>query len=488
MKNIITIAFLSLLFTSCASKGNSEIEVSFNEPYGFIKLIATHVIDTIKVKANTLFINSMPNVRNTGKSVQILNDSICYIKFNMIVPDMVNFEIDRNDTFTTYLIPGDTLEINLSQESLNKSTIKTSYRVKNEIFDYCQAKFKKLGYYKILDGPGRKKWLLKLCTSEEQYNSLLKEVDSVEKVNLTFLEQNTKRLPDWFVKVEKYNIKYSSQHFKLLFYQSLTTNSKKENLELNEPIYTPDAILSADYYSYILNFFIYGRYLRNLSDLKEYFSKIYPQIDSTLKGSIKDIFMTSYFARLYEGCRSLKDFDDVETFLSNSTYNLSSDKLAYIQKEKEYIKNKLLNLVSLKEGDVAPEFNLSGIDGKNYRLSELRGKIIYLHFWATWCAPCLNEMPVLNSFISNSDKTKIIVINVCLDNEPTKWKSIINDKGLQGINLICNENQKNELNSRYKISALPHYTLIDKMGLIIKNNCDRPSKIQDYLIPFLTVK
>ncbi len=485
MKNIITIALLSLLFTSCDSKGNSEIKISFNEPGGFIKLIANHVIDTIKVNVETDFINSMPNVRNSEKNIKIVNDTICYIKFNMIVPDMANFKINSNDTFTTYLIPGDTLEINLSQESLNDSTSKTIYKVENEIFDYCQAKYAKLGYYKILSGPARKKWFSVLCTSEKQYKSLSKEVDSVEKVNLTFLEQNKKRLSDWFVKVEKYNIKYSSQHFKLIFYQSLTNNSKKENLEFYEPIYNPDAILSADYYSYILSFFIYGR---NLSNLKEYFSKIYPQIDSTLKGSIKDIFMTSYFARLYSGCRSLKSLDEVETFLSSSTYNLSPDKLAYIQKEKEYIQNKLLDLVSLKDGDVAPEFNLSGIEGKNYRLTELKGKIIYLHFWATWCAPCLAEMPVLNNFISNSDKTKIIVINVCLDNEPAKWKSIITDKGLQGINLICNENQKNELNSRYKISALPHYTLIDKRGLIIKNNCDRPSKIEEYLNSLLTVK
>lgn len=487
MKNILTIALFSLLLSGCNSNGDPEPILSFNEQSGYIKLIATNVIDTINVKIETDFIKGFPNLRNSRKYIQITNDTVFNIKFKMIVPDMVDFEINKETSFTTYLIPSDTLIINLRQETLNQKKSNTIYEIKNKIFDYCQTKYRDLGYYKILDGPARKKWFLKLCTSEEQYNSLSNEIDSVAEQNIIFLEQNKNGLPDWFVKVEKNNIKYSSQHIKLILFQSLTNNSKKEKFELNEPIDNPDAKLSADYYCYIKSYFVYGTHL-DFKNLNKDFSKIYAQIDSILEAPIKNIFITSYLASLYVSCKSIENANEVDNFLASLNYDLSTKELTYIQNEKTFIINELSDLISLNKGDVAPEFELKGIDGNHYKLSQFKGKIIYVHFWATWCAPCIKEMPTLNNLINNSDKTKFIVLNICLDDEPVKWERLIHDQKLLGLNLICDDSLHEKLFSQYKISNIPHYTLIDEKGFIINNHCERPDKIHDLLTSLMTEK
>ena len=97
-------------------------------------------------------------------------------------------------------------------------------------------------------------------------------------------------------------------------------------------------------------------------------------------------------------------------------------------------------------------------------------------------------MPVLNKLISDVNSDKIVFINVCLDNEIDKWKQIINEEKLLGINLICDNNWSKKLNSLYKISTIPAYTLIDENGLIIKNNCARPANVTTEISQLLDKK
>jgi hypothetical protein len=79
-------------------------------------------------------------------------------------------------------------------------------------------------------------------------------------------------------------------------------------------------------------------------------------------------------------------------------------------------------------------------------------------------------------------------VNVCLDNEIYKLKKIITEEKLAGLNLICNEKVSKEILKQYNISSIPHYALIDENGLIIKNHCNRPSDIYDYIKTSLSKK
>ena len=68
-------------------------------------------------------------------------------------------------------------------------------------------------------------------------------------------------------------------------------------------------------------------------------------------------------------------------------------------------------------GQKAPDFVLEDMKGGSVSLGELRGKVVFLHFWATWCPPCLVELPGLQRFVEGLDKGQVALLAVCVDNE-----------------------------------------------------------------------
>lgn len=71
--------------------------------------------------------------------------------------------------------------------------------------------------------------------------------------------------------------------------------------------------------------------------------------------------------------------------------------------------------VIIKEGDRAPEFTLPALDGRAVSLSSLRGKAVLVHFWATWCPPCVEEIPVLEQLYRSLSGQDIEILAVSVD-------------------------------------------------------------------------
>ena len=70
-------------------------------------------------------------------------------------------------------------------------------------------------------------------------------------------------------------------------------------------------------------------------------------------------------------------------------------------------------------GKPAPDFSLSDLDDKPYRLSEFRGKVVFLNFWATWCKPCREEMPSMEILNKNFEKDGLVILAVSIDRVTT---------------------------------------------------------------------
>jgi len=94
-------------------------------------------------------------------------------------------------------------------------------------------------------------------------------------------------------------------------------------------------------------------------------------------------------------------------------------------------------------------------------------------------------LPSINQLYEKIGNKPIVIINVCTDDKIDTWKQIINREKLKGINLICQGNWSDMLQKSYSIKGVPHYTLIDKNGLLIENACKRPSEIYNDLIVLL---
>jgi thiol-disulfide isomerase/thioredoxin len=77
----------------------------------------------------------------------------------------------------------------------------------------------------------------------------------------------------------------------------------------------------------------------------------------------------------------------------------------------------MLLLFSVANARASVDFSMSGIDGKEYRLSDFKGKWVLVNFWATWCPPCLEEMPELEIFHSRHKDSNAVVIGVNYETE-----------------------------------------------------------------------
>ena len=132
----------------------------------------------------------------------------------------------------------------------------------------------------------------------------------------------------------------------------------------------------------------------------------------------------------------------------------------------------------IQPGNQAPDFELKDEKGNTVRLSDLRGKIVYMDFWAMGCGPCIYEFQ--NSLAELKGKYKgsdIAYVYINVNDSDADWKKGIETYNLEGINLIAEGWTDNAACQAYNILGIPHYVLIDKEGIIVNNNCDRPTAI-----------
>jgi thiol-disulfide isomerase/thioredoxin len=127
-------------------------------------------------------------------------------------------------------------------------------------------------------------------------------------------------------------------------------------------------------------------------------------------------------------------------------------------------------------GIAAPEIELKNPDGKTLKLSSLKGKVVLIDFWASWCGPCRQENPnVVRAYNKFKDKG-FTVFSVSLDDDATAWKRAIKSDGLIWPNHVSDLKKWNSpLPELYGFDGIPYTVLIDKQGKIIGTNLRGPA-------------
>ena len=82
------------------------------------------------------------------------------------------------------------------------------------------------------------------------------------------------------------------------------------------------------------------------------------------------------------------------------------------------------------EGQVAPDFALKSSTGENLRLSEYRGDVVMINFWATWCGPCRQEMPLLDELYTRYERVGFSLLGVNIDDDSRRAMQMIEDLGV----------------------------------------------------------
>lgn len=451
----------------------------------YIKISAENITDTIEVLTN--FCSLFPTRNCSRQKVIVTKPGEYFIAYKMTKPELIHVTIEKE--FTVMLIPADTLEIKVGFEQGGTKAKSAYHRINDDINNYYQAKFIKFGYYTFLDEnkPGWEYWI-KSIISKTEYDRAISLLVAAEKENFNFLEDNKKILPKWFVKLEKANITYGSALTKIQFFKKANNDKYSENISLKIDFNNPDAVLSSVYYYFISEYMLFRYPLENNNLIGaargiSYFTKQEPAIDSILSGSVRNYYVSFALSDLYSFfSQSAEDFKMVDGFIKDRNFKLKDEDYNFIIQEKKYTQIKLNIKDNLEAGDKASGFYLKDERDIVHKLSDYEGKTVYLHFWATWCQPCIKEIPEINSLYSKLVNKPIEIINICLDDNAVKWREIIERENLKGINLVCKGNWESSLRSKYFINELPHFTLVDKKGLIIKNYCSGASDIYDELM------
>lgn len=113
--------------------------------------------------------------------------------------------------------------------------------------------------------------------------------------------------------------------------------------------------------------------------------------------------------------------------------------------------------------DEAPDFTLPTNSGENLRLAELRGNVVMLNFWASWCGPCRQEMPLLDAMSQRYSAAGFTLLGVDVEEDSTDAKKIVKDLKISYPILFDTENKVSKL---YSVETMPTTVMIDKKGQV----------------------
>lgn len=113
---------------------------------------------------------------------------------------------------------------------------------------------------------------------------------------------------------------------------------------------------------------------------------------------------------------------------------------------------------------MAPDFQLPGLDGRPTRLSDLRGKVVVLNFWATWCPECVIEIPSLNAFADAYRGQDVAILAVSVDKSEEAVREFLVNNAMRFTVLLDREGEV--FVGKYTTRALPSTVLIDRSGRI----------------------
>ena len=120
----------------------------------------------------------------------------------------------------------------------------------------------------------------------------------------------------------------------------------------------------------------------------------------------------------------------------------------------------------LKIGDKFVDFEMMDPNGQQRKLSELKGKIVLLEFWASWCGPCLSDIPYLKKTYEKYHKYGFEIFAVSLDMNKEDWLKAIEQKNLNWHHVTELKNVGNTAGLIYGVSGIPDNFLIDENGII----------------------
>jgi len=113
------------------------------------------------------------------------------------------------------------------------------------------------------------------------------------------------------------------------------------------------------------------------------------------------------------------------------------------------------------DGSAAPDFTLKSRSGKNLRLSDYRGQVVMVNFWASWCGPCRQEMPILEKMFKRYGKLGFVILGVNTEQDSSKANAYLRDIK---VSFPIMYDTTSQVSKTYNVKAMPTTVIIDRNG------------------------
>jgi thiol-disulfide isomerase/thioredoxin len=144
----------------------------------------------------------------------------------------------------------------------------------------------------------------------------------------------------------------------------------------------------------------------------------------------------------------------------------------------EAAKGSLYEIQNLQIGRRAPDFKAQTIQGDSVALSDFRGKIVLLDFWATWCGPCLPYIPNLRELHEKYDSQQFQLIGIAFNQEQSEVRQMMDDKNMRWPQVVLTDRFRSDIANRYNINSIPQLYILDEEGKIIAKNVPRNQLVE----------
>lgn len=309
-----------------------------------------------------------------------------------------------------------------------------------------------------------------------------KAVDARVGKELDFLIRNNKGLPRSFIKFWNDFHEYQKYETMLLYaemHEIMKTNRydievPKENYEVTKKV--PKKFDDKCLYIDIYRIYLYRYHWEQLSAMgvkyeagvkgKEYikFDKMLELVQKEMPPQSAEYTFARYF---YYGLKGMS--------LPRAEYLLKEFKSKYPNSDyTRAIASEIDIKRKLALGAPALDFTVTDADGKTIKLSELKGKVVYIDFWASWCSPCIAQFKHTKKIKEHFAGKDVVFVYVSIDEDNEAWLKAKEKYELTGLHTRI-DGWKGKLAADYGVKSVPSYFLVDRNGKFAVENAPRPS-------------
>ena len=444
MSRLILILLITALFFSCNNKENNDYVVisgKVENPNSDSLIIQNNLrepIHIIRLKEGYIF-----------KDTINLTEGFYYIN-------------DGEDEVQLYLEPGFKTQLTLNNEDCSKTVFigdgasENNYLIQKGIITNSIKKVEDYQYYGKL--------------VEDKYLALS---DSVYSIKINLFKKYADDFDSSFIFLEKNTLKYQKLRSQSLYETSRRIVIGDINFKVS-PEYYPNLFKEID---------LSGDKLTNILDYVYFIDGyIWQLTKKQLENNDTTDFTLTYLTNVEQTIRDKKLKQELAFLIGNvklertSELDKSYEKIKKLLSDSNYLKAvepKYQRLKKITKGAISPSFKLNDINEKIIALEDLRGQVVYIDIWSTSCAPCIAEIPYLNA-LEEQYGSKIQFVGINVGDTKEKWRNIIKEKGLKGIQLQATDT-KISFFKDYLVRGIPRFILIDKDGRIIDSSAKRPS-------------